>query len=99
MTIQCTFCTQLDRSSYYTRCLSLTLRHQSPLACAAASVGGDLAPWPRGRGFEPHPSTVRAPTGWHVFVSIAIPHAHDAGSYYSPISLIWPRARILEGNV
>ncbi|GFR97822.1 signal recognition particle receptor subunit alpha-like [Elysia marginata] len=29
-----------------------------------SSVGRGLAPWPRGRGFEPQPSTVRAPTGW-----------------------------------
>ncbi|GFS28052.1 hypothetical protein ElyMa_005330700 [Elysia marginata] len=34
-----------------------------------SSVGSGLAPWPRGRGFEPQPSTVRAPTGW-VGVSI-----------------------------
>ncbi|GFS13044.1 hypothetical protein ElyMa_006712600 [Elysia marginata] len=27
-----------------------------------SSVGSGLAPWPRGRGFEPQPSTVRAPT-------------------------------------
>ncbi|GFR98491.1 orphan G-protein coupled receptor 45 [Elysia marginata] len=27
-----------------------------------SSVGRRLAPWPRGRGFEPQPSTVRAPT-------------------------------------
>ncbi|GFR93268.1 pedal peptide 4 [Elysia marginata] len=29
-----------------------------------SSVGSGLAPWPRGRGFETQPSTVRAPTGW-----------------------------------
>ncbi|GFR60083.1 hypothetical protein ElyMa_005399100 [Elysia marginata] len=34
-----------------------------------SSVGRGLAPWPRGRGFEPQPSTVRAPTGW---VSVSI---------------------------
>ncbi|GFR77833.1 solute carrier family 26 member 6-like [Elysia marginata] len=34
-----------------------------------SSVGSGLDPWPRGRGFEPQPSTVRAPTGW-VGVSI-----------------------------
>ncbi|GFS22434.1 endonuclease-reverse transcriptase [Elysia marginata] len=34
-----------------------------------SSVGSGFAPWPRGRGFEPQPSTVRAPTGW-VGVSI-----------------------------
>ncbi|GFR99981.1 hypothetical protein ElyMa_006387000 [Elysia marginata] len=28
------------------------------------SVGRGLALWPRGRGFEPQPSTDRAPTGW-----------------------------------
>ncbi|GFR62640.1 agrin-like [Elysia marginata] len=28
-----------------------------------SSVGRGLAPWPRGRGFEPQPSTVQAPTG------------------------------------
>ncbi|GFS24611.1 fuzzy-like protein [Elysia marginata] len=32
-----------------------------------SSVGRGLAPWPRGRGFEPQPSTVRAPTGWVCF--------------------------------
>ncbi|GFS05944.1 hypothetical protein ElyMa_001211800 [Elysia marginata] len=34
-----------------------------------SSVGSGFAPWPRGRGFETQPSTVRAPTGW-VGVSI-----------------------------
>ncbi|GFS14223.1 disks large 1 tumor suppressor protein [Elysia marginata] len=34
-----------------------------------SSVGRGLAPWPRSLGFEPQPSTVRAPTGW-VGVSI-----------------------------
>ncbi|GFR63041.1 hypothetical protein ElyMa_000145900 [Elysia marginata] len=29
-----------------------------------SSVGSGFAPWPRGRGFETQPSTVRAPTGW-----------------------------------
>ncbi|GFR84256.1 acid trehalase-like protein 1 [Elysia marginata] len=29
-----------------------------------SSVGNGFAPWPRGRGFETQPSTVRAPTGW-----------------------------------
>ncbi|GFR83707.1 monocarboxylate transporter 12-like [Elysia marginata] len=28
-----------------------------------SSVGSGFAPWPRGRGFETQPSTVRAPTG------------------------------------
>ncbi|GFR65339.1 reverse transcriptase-like protein [Elysia marginata] len=34
-----------------------------------SSVGSGFAPWPRGRGFETQPSTVRASTGW-VGVSI-----------------------------
>ncbi|GFS11128.1 hypothetical protein ElyMa_004827500 [Elysia marginata] len=34
-----------------------------------SSVGSGFALWPRGRGFETQPSTVRAPTGW-VGVSI-----------------------------
>ncbi|GFS02008.1 endonuclease-reverse transcriptase [Elysia marginata] len=34
-----------------------------------SSVGSGVDPWPRGRGFEPQPSTVRVPTGW-VGVSI-----------------------------
>ncbi|GFS07201.1 hypothetical protein ElyMa_006564500 [Elysia marginata] len=29
-----------------------------------SSFGSGFAPWPRGRGFETQPSTVRAPTGW-----------------------------------
>ncbi|GFR81502.1 Pol polyprotein [Elysia marginata] len=37
-----------------------------------SSVGSGLAPWPRGRGFEPQPSTVRAPTGKTSTVSYTI---------------------------
>ncbi|GFS22452.1 hypothetical protein ElyMa_005108600 [Elysia marginata] len=37
-----------------------------------SSVGSGFAPWPRGRGFETQPSTVRAPTVVVVVVVVAV---------------------------